>query len=134
MHRFVLAIVALAAHQSFSLGLANYCLCALIFPRFSFPALAGTEMTWFVLWIFAPALFAPSAPPPAETVEDEQPWLAIPQSEPVITVTLPSGRTIVLERQSLAQSVSAFGLAGASSHEANYMLALQQCGPLVAVA
>ncbi len=100
-------IMALAAHQSFSLGLANYCLCALLFPRFSFPALAGIEMTWFVLWIFAPALFPPSTPPPAETVEDEQPWLAIPQSEPLLTVTLPCGRTIVLERQSLAQCVFA---------------------------
>ena len=103
-------IVALAAHQSFSLGLANYCLCALLFSRFSFPALAGIEMTWFVLWIFGPALFGPAAPPPAETVvEDEQPWLAIPQSEPGLTVTLPCGRTLVLERQSLAQSVFAAG-------------------------
>jgi hypothetical protein len=101
-------VMALAACQSFSLGLANYSLCALIFPRFSLPGLVGIELTWFVLWIFGPALIPPSAPPsPAETVEDEQPWLAIPQSEPVLSVTLPSGRTIVLERPGLAQSVFA---------------------------
>jgi len=97
-------IVALAAYQSFSLGLASYCLCALIFPRFSLPGLVAAEMTWFVLWVFAPALKRPPALP-AETVEDEQPWLAIPQSEPVLAVILPSGRTITLERQSLARSV-----------------------------
>ena len=102
-------IVALAAHESFSFGLGSYCLCALLFPRFSFSALVGLEMTWFVLWVFGPALFGPSAPPPAKTVEGEQPWLAIPQSEPVLTVTLPGGRAIVLERQSLAQSVIAAG-------------------------
>lgn len=99
-------IVALAAYQSFSLGLANYCLCALIFPRFSLPGLVSAEMAWLVLWIFTPALVWPSAPP-AETVEDEQSWLATPQSDPILTVTLPCGRTIILERQSLAQSVFA---------------------------
>jgi hypothetical protein len=99
-------IVSLAAYQSFSLGLASYCLCGLIFPRFSLPGLVSAEMTWFVLWILRPALVRPSALP-AETVEDEQPWLAIPQSEPILTVTLCCGRTITLERQSLAQSLFA---------------------------
>jgi hypothetical protein len=99
-------IVALAAYQSFSLGLGNYCLCALIFPRFSLPALISFEIAWFVLWILRPALVRPSAPP-AETAEDEHPWRAIPQSDPILTVTLPRGRTITLERQSLAQSVFA---------------------------
>jgi hypothetical protein len=99
-------IMALAASQSFSLGLANYCLCALVFPRFSLAFLVGTEMIWFVLWIFAPALVEPPALL-AETAEAERPWLAIPQSEPVLTVTLPCGRVIDLERQSLARSVFA---------------------------
>jgi hypothetical protein len=106
-------VAALAAYQSFSLGLANYCLCALILPRFSPAAFVAAEMAWFVLWILTPALVAPVAlpvnaePVAAETVKDEQPWLAIPQSEPVLTVTLPDGRTINLERPGIAQSVFA---------------------------
>jgi len=101
-------ILALAAWQSFSLGLANYSLCALIFLRFSLAGLLGLELTWFVLWIFTPALAMPVAlPTAAETWEDYEPWLAIPQSEPILPVVLSNGRTIVLERQSLAQSVFA---------------------------
>jgi hypothetical protein len=99
-------IVSLAAFQSFSLGLASYCLCALVFPRFSLPALVTAEMVWFFLWILTPALARPPAPH-AEAVEGEQLWLAIPQSEAILTVTLPCGRTVTLQRQSLAQSVFA---------------------------
>ncbi|MBZ5577698.1 MAG: hypothetical protein LAP40_14145 [Acidobacteriia bacterium] len=101
-------IMTLAACDSFSLGLANYCLCALIFTRFSLLGLLSTETAWFVLWIFAPALVPPSeAPVDDARGKDEEPWLAIPQSEPAVTVSLASGKTIVLERQSLAQSVFA---------------------------
>ncbi len=101
-------VVALAAYQSFSLGLANYSLCALIFSRFSLAGLIGTEITWFILWIFAPAL-GPASLPAAEPgrVEDDRPWLAIPQSEAILKVTLPGGGTVVLEQESLAQSVFA---------------------------
>ncbi len=101
-------ILGLAAWQSFSLGLANYLLCALIFPHFSLAGLLGAEMAWFVLWILTPALAVPPVPPTAaETWQDEEAWLAIPQSEPILPVVLSSGRTIVLERQSFAQSVFA---------------------------
>jgi hypothetical protein len=101
------AILGLAGYQSFSLGLANYCLCALLFPRFSLPGLVSAEVTWFVLWVFLPPVLARPSAPPAEIDEDERPWLAIPQLEPVLMVTLPCGRAVVLERQSLAQSVFA---------------------------
>jgi hypothetical protein len=80
----------------------------LIFARFSLAGLFGAEMAWFVLWIFAPALAPPSAPPTvAETVEEEEPWPGTPESEPTLSVVLSSGRTVILERQSLAQSVFA---------------------------
>jgi hypothetical protein len=105
-------IVALAAHDSFSLGLASYSLCALLFQRFSLPGIVGAEISWFVLWVAGPALvFLPTLArpeaPPAKTAEDDESWNAIPQLEPILTVTLPCGRTVTLERHSLAQSIFA---------------------------
>jgi hypothetical protein len=103
-------IVALAGYQSFALGLANYCLCALIILRFSLLGLVSAEVTWFVLWIFAPAVLpalVAAATRAGEPVEDREPWLAIPQREPVITVALPDGRAILLERDRLAESIFA---------------------------
>lgn len=103
-------IIALASCGSFSLGLANYCLCALIFPRFSLALLISAEAAWFVLWIFTPALLWPAAPGEVtEVTKYERPWLELPESEPVLTVSLPSGRTVILKRDSLAQSVFAAG-------------------------
>lgn len=103
------AIMVLAGCESFSLGLASYCLCALIFPRFSLAALIGFEFVWFFLWVFAPAIMEPPAPPveKAENVEVQRRSFAIPESEPVVTVTLTSGTEIVLVRESYAQAVFA---------------------------
>ncbi len=103
-------IMALAACGSFWHGLANYLLCALIFPRFSLAVLVSAEVAWFVLWIFTPALLWPAGPVAVtEVTNDERPWLEVPASEPVLTVALPSGRTVILKRDSLARSVFAAG-------------------------
>lgn len=95
----------MAASESFSLGLANYCLCAMVFPRFSLAGLIGVEITWFVLWVFTPAMLHPSAPRD-EIADPGVRSFEIPESEPVLTVTLP-GRAILLRQQSVAQSVFA---------------------------
>jgi hypothetical protein len=103
-------IIALASCRSFSLGLANYSLCALIFPRFSLAGLISAEAAWFVLWIFTPELLWPAGPEAVtEVTKDARPWLELPESEPVLTVALPSGKTVILKRDSLAQSVFAAG-------------------------
>lgn len=100
-------ILALAAWESFYLGLASYGLCALVFARFSLADLVHYEMSWFVLWELAPALAPMSAPATeAEIVEEEQPR-RITESSPSLTVVLSNGRTIILEPQSVAQSVFA---------------------------
>ena len=105
-------ILALACYDSFSFGLWSYCLCAVVFWRFSQAELLKYESIWFVLWVLAPAVL-PARPAPAtrasEPVEDREPWLAIPQREPVITVLLPDGRAILLERDRLAESIFTAG-------------------------
>lgn len=103
-------ILALAWYESFSLGFWSYSLCAVVFWRFSQAEFLKYECTWFVLWVLAPAVLAALAAPgtrASETVEDREPWPAIPQCEPVITVALPDGRAILLERDRLAESIFA---------------------------
>jgi len=103
-------ILALAGYDSFSFGLWSYCLCAVVFWHFSQAQFLKWESTWFVLWVFAPAVLPALAAPAtrsAEAVEHREPWLAIPQREPVITVALPDGRAILLGRDRLAESIYA---------------------------
>jgi hypothetical protein len=105
-------ILALAWYESFSFGFWCYCLCGVVFWRFSQAEFLKYESTWFVLWVFAPAVLSALAAPTtraSEPVEDREPWLAIPQREPVITVALPDGRAILLERDRLAESTFAAG-------------------------
>jgi hypothetical protein len=103
-------ILALACYESFSFGFWSYCLCAVVFWRFSQAEFVKYESIWFVLWVFAPA-FLPAAAVPAaretDPVEDREPWLAITQREPVLTVALADGRAILLERDRLAESIFA---------------------------
>jgi hypothetical protein len=101
-------ILALACYDSFWLGLWSYCLSAVVFWRFSQTEFLRFESIWFVLWVFTPAVLPALATPatrPSERVEDRDPWLALPQREPMITVALPDGRAILLERDRLAESI-----------------------------
>jgi hypothetical protein len=47
-------VLRLAAWQSFSKGLSNYCLFALIFPRFSWQVLVAMELVWFAAGVGPP--------------------------------------------------------------------------------
>lgn len=103
-------ILTLAGYDSFSFGLWSYCLCAMVFWHFSEAEFSRYELIWFVLWVLGPAVLPALAVPGArasQPVEDREPWLAIPQSEPLITVTLRDGRAITLERDRLAESIFA---------------------------
>jgi hypothetical protein len=103
-------ILNLACYEGFSFGFWSYCLCAVVFRRFSQAEFLKYESIWFVLWVFAPAILPALAVPATRAgkpVEDREPWLAIPQCEPVITVGLPDGRAILLERDRLAESIFA---------------------------
>ena len=103
-------ILALACYDSFLQGFWSYCICAVVLWRFSQAEFLKYESIWFVLWVFAPAVrpvLAAPATSASEPVEDREPWLAIPQREPVITVALPDGRAILLERDRLAESIFA---------------------------
>jgi hypothetical protein len=103
-------ILALASYESFSFGVWSYCICAVVFWRFSQAEFLKYETTWYVLWFLAPAVLTSLAAPAtraSEPVEDDEPWLAIPQCEPVITVALPEGRAILLERDRLVESIFA---------------------------
>jgi len=49
-------ILAVACYESFSFGFWSYCLCAVVFPRFSRAEFVTFESFWFVSWVFAPAV------------------------------------------------------------------------------
>jgi len=103
-------ILALACYESFSFGFWSYCICAVVFWRFSQAEFLKYQSIWFVLWVFAPAV-GPALAVPAtragKPVEHLDPWLAIPQCEPDIAVALPDGRAIRLVRDRLAESIFA---------------------------
>lgn len=101
-------ILAVAAWQSFFRGFASYCICALVFPRFSLAGLLSVEITWFVLWVFTPALLplAPSKAAETEECDDESSPELLPP-EPNLPVVLSGGSTVILRRQDFAQSVFA---------------------------
>lgn len=98
-----------AGGQFAAVALWSYCSCALTGPPLSRGLLAFNETFWLAMWILVLALiFDLAAPAAAEEIpEDYEPCLAIPQEEPVLTVALSGGRTILLSRNSLAESVFA---------------------------
>jgi hypothetical protein len=101
-------ILALTCYDGFSFGFWSYCLCGVIFPRFAQAEFVTFQSIWFVLWVFTPAVLAARDAPAerdADPAEDREPWRAIPQREPLLTVRLRDGRALPLVRDRLAEAI-----------------------------
>jgi hypothetical protein len=106
-------VLALAGYESFCMGLLSYCLCAVVFWRFSQAEFLKYQSIWF-LWVVAPAAFstlaAPAvnrAPAPGPVEDRERCCYGNLRCAPVVTVVLPNDRTILLDRDRLAESIFA---------------------------